>query len=77
MFNTLCWSLNVIGLSSVAAWLRRASLALLARHARRWEYADPERVGGWRGGVDVPLLGTVAFIPFVEGDADPPYVFTW
>lgn len=76
MFNSLCWYLNVIGLSAVAAWLRRSALALLAPYATRWEYGNVP-CAGYRGGVDVPLLGTVAFIPWVEGNPDVPYTYTW
>ena len=77
MFNTLCWWLNVIGLSSLAAWLRRTALRGLAAHARVWSYGNAP-VAGYTGGVDVPLLGTVAFIPWVEGARlDVPYVYHW
>lgn len=74
MFNSFCWFLNVIGLPGLAAWLRRRALALLAPWARRWEYTNMP-CAGYRGGVDVPVLGTVAFIP--EGNADVPYVYLW
>jgi len=76
MFNQLCWLLNVIGLSWVAAWLRRTALGLLAPYARRWEYPNAP-VAGYRGGVDVPWLGTVAFIPYCEDSPHPPYLFEW
>jgi hypothetical protein len=76
MFNTFCWWLNVIGLSRVAAWLRRIALWLLASRSRRWEYGNAP-CAGYRGGVDVPLFGTVAFIPWIEGNPDVPYVYEW
>lgn len=76
MFNSFCWYLNVVGLSCVAAWLRRMGLRLLAPYARRWEYGT-QPCAGYRGGVDVPVLGTVAFIPWVDGNPDVPYVYKW
>lgn len=76
VFNTVCWYLNVIGLSFVAAWLRRCALHLLAARAHRWEYGAAP-CAGYRGGVDVPFLGTVAFIPWADGNPDAPYVFEW
>lgn len=60
MFNTFCWGLNVVRLSWLAAALRRGAFVLLKPWARTWGYASP--LEGWQGGIDVPGLGTVAFI---------------
>jgi hypothetical protein len=76
MFNTFCWYLNVVGLSRVVATLRRTLLGLFASHARRWEYGNAP-CAGYRGGVDVPLLGTLAFIPWVDGNPNVPYQYEW
>lgn len=76
MFNTFCWYLNVAGLSRVAAWLRRSALRLLAARAQRWDYGNAP-CAGYRGGVDVPWFGTVAFIPYVEDNPNVPYQFEW
>lgn len=77
MFNTVCWWLNVLGLPFVAAWMRRVALRAMASHARVWRYGGAP-VAGYVGGVDVPLFGTVAFIPWVEGGRiDVPYVYQW
>lgn len=76
MFNTFCWFLNVVGLPGVPAWMRRTALGLFAPYARRWEYGTAP-CAGYRGGVDVPFLGTLAFIPWVDGNADVPYQFVW
>lgn len=75
MFNTLCWGLNVVGLSRLAAWLRRAVLRLMAARARVWSYDTPQ--AGWWGGVDVPLFGTVAFIADGESAPHVPYSYEW
>lgn len=57
MFNTFCYGLNLLRLAWLAAFLRRAALAVFG--GRAWRYNRP--TAGYVGGVDVRGLGTVAF----------------
>lgn len=59
MFNDICYSLNLIRLSWLAAALRLAVYALCPWGRRVWQYGHD--VGGYLGGIDVAGVGTVAF----------------
>ncbi len=68
MFNNLCYYLNFVS-PRVPAALRRLAYTVLPNRA--WSY-DNGPQAGYSGGVDVPVLGTVAF----QADGGD-LTFTW
>lgn len=59
MFNSFCFLLNTLHLSYVSALLRLIGFVFLYPFREESEYKEP--TAGWRGWIDVPLFGVVAF----------------
>jgi len=59
MFNELCWQLNRVGLSVVAAGLRRVVAAVSPVTYRDYDEADEV---GYKGWLSSRYAGVVAFV---------------
>ena len=58
MFNELCWQLNRVGLSVVAAGLRRVAATVTPTTVGEYALGG---CGGYKGWIESPL-GVVAFV---------------
>ena len=59
MFNELCWQLNRVGLSVVAAGLRRVVAAVSPVTYRAYDAGDAV---GYKGRLSSRVVGVVAFV---------------
>lgn len=59
MFNELCWQLNRVGLSVVAAGLRRVAAAVSPVTYRAYDAGDEV---GYKGWLYSPFAGVIAFV---------------
>ena len=62
MFLNLCWLLNVVGLSSVAAWMRRVIHRTLIAYlpTEYVAYSNSERIG-YLGYVEMKHFGVLCY----------------